>query len=83
MRHTVAWQPDCLNKLTNLWLSSSDRQAITDAANRIDQVLAHSPDKVGQEFYGDRYWYANPLHVVYSFKPKDMLVSILDVWMDP
>lgn len=42
-RSTVAWH----NTAARLWLASSDKQAVSDAANGIDRELAIDPDTKG------------------------------------
>jgi hypothetical protein len=48
MKYTVIWKPAAEQKLADIWLQSTDRQAVTDAADRIDRLLKYSPGTVGK-----------------------------------
>jgi hypothetical protein len=80
MKYTILWHRSAEAKLADLWNQGPDRQAISDAANFIDQVLAYAPETKGQEFYGDRYLIVPPLHVIFTVDPGDRKVFVLDVW---
>ncbi|MBC7855311.1 MAG: hypothetical protein IAF94_17930, partial [Pirellulaceae bacterium] len=43
MKYTVIWEPDAANELARLWLDSTDRQTVADAANEIDRLLSENP----------------------------------------
>ncbi|MFO0964719.1 MAG: hypothetical protein U0793_03905 [Gemmataceae bacterium] len=79
MANTVVWDPSAQNKLTILWITAPDRQAVTDAANRIDQLLKFYPDMVGQEYGDDRLLVVEPLAVLYSYSPDDRLAVVKEV----
>jgi hypothetical protein len=80
MKWTVVWLPPAEAELADAWTQAVDRQAITDAANAIDHVLAARPETEGAEFYGDRLLVLGPLHVVYRLLPDDCQVQVLHVW---
>jgi hypothetical protein len=46
-RYTVVWHNTAWDELARLWLASSDKQAMTDAANETDRQLAVDPDTKG------------------------------------
>ncbi len=48
-RFTVVWHPLAEDELGEMWNESPDKQAITDGANRIDQLLANDPQRVGSQ----------------------------------
>lgn len=53
MKYSVIYVPAAETMLTNIYLqasSGSDRQAVTAAANTIDQELAQDPETKGQSF---------------------------------
>jgi hypothetical protein len=54
MSYTVAWKPSAEQDLASLWTSASDRQAVTDAANRIDALLRVDPNTQGESGQGRR-----------------------------
>jgi hypothetical protein len=39
---------DAADELATIWLDSSDRQAVADAANAIDKQLAADPSSAGE-----------------------------------
>jgi plasmid stabilization system protein ParE len=80
MRYSVAWDDSALEDLADLWTQAADRQAVRDAANRVDGELAFSPETRGVDFYGDRLLVEPPLQVVYKVVPADRKVIILQVW---
>jgi hypothetical protein len=52
MRYTVAWDPAAEPELMAIWLRAPDRQAVTDAANEIDRLLADDRYRRGSHFMG-------------------------------
>ena len=62
------------------WLNASDRNAVTLAQARIDQLLTTDPEQHGVDFYGDRLLVEPPLQVVYRINIADMQVVIEAVW---
>ena len=46
-RYTVVWHDAARDNLARLWLATNDKQAVTDAANRIDRELTIDPDIKG------------------------------------
>jgi hypothetical protein len=46
-RYTVVWLERSQDQLAQIWVNSSDRQAITEAANNIDSELANDPETKG------------------------------------
>jgi plasmid stabilization system protein ParE len=78
---TVVWKPAAERALTDLWLQAADRQPISDAANRIDQLLKHFPATVGESRDpGRRILIEEPLAVVYTINSGDRMVTVLAVW---
>jgi hypothetical protein len=81
MKYDVDWVPSAQDKLADLWTQAADRQAITDAANEADRLLAHDPESKGEDFYGDRLLVVPPLHIVFTADRSKQHVLILDVWL--
>jgi hypothetical protein len=79
MRYTVVWSKSARNKLANLWINAPDRTAVTQAADRIDVLLADDPDQQGYPFGDRRVLYVMPLAVIYTVSPDDRLVEVLQV----
>jgi hypothetical protein len=49
MRFTVIWTGAAQNELALIWTQALDRQAVADAANRIDRLLRFAPMTAGEE----------------------------------
>jgi hypothetical protein len=79
MPFTVVWLPSALNELAVLWAEATDRQAVTDAADRIDRTLRQRPLTVGRPHDGHRHYSDSPLVVVYEAIPDDCLVRVARV----
>jgi hypothetical protein len=82
MRYTVVWLSSAQNRLASLWTNAdaSDRPAITSAANRIDQQLAHDPASAGESrSQGRRLLFVLPLAVVFKVYEPDRKVVVLSV----
>ncbi len=79
MKYTVVWVPSALNKLADLWNHAPDRKAITQAADRIDVLLANDPETKGQPFHDKRILFESPLAVTFTVSPDDCLVEVLQV----
>lgn len=80
MRFTVVWSPFAQDRLTELWLRSADRNAVTRASHRVDHLLRIDPDTRGSPWFGDRVLHIPPLRVAFAINPMDMLVEVFDVW---
>lgn len=73
MNQMVTWTPSADDDLAALWIEANDRQAVTAASHRIEQVLRFTPE-AGQDYYGDWLHVDLPLAVVYSIVPEDRIV---------
>ena len=80
MRYTVAWEQAAEDELILIWMNAVDKEAVRDAADQIDPILAVDPETKGEEFYGDRLLVVAPLSVTFSVLPDDRLVKVLSVW---
>ena len=81
MTWTVVWKPSAERHLANLWLGASDRQAMANASNRIDWLLKHFPEVVGESRdHGRRILIESPLAVIYKIDPGDRMATVLAVW---
>jgi hypothetical protein len=87
MIFTVVWDPDADDKLITLWIqagSKPERDAITEAAYRIDRELRRDPHGKTlplEQPAGPPLWLLreNPLAVVFQVKEQDRLVRVLQV----
>lgn len=80
MRFTVIWSLAAQNQLAELWMNSANRNAVTAAQYRIDQILQIDPEQQGVLFYGDYLLVVPPLRVVYRVNRDDMQVVVEMVW---
>jgi hypothetical protein len=80
MSFTVEWSKEAEDELARIWLNAADRQAVTDAARKIDAVLRVRPASSGESRDpGQRVVFELPLAVLYELSDK-RLVKVLVVW---
>ena len=80
MKYTVTGRPTAARSLSEIWLDSSDRLGVTDAADGIDSVLAICPHEQGEErSEGTRILILPPLAIVYEVSDDDRRVTVLSV----
>ena len=80
MKFTVIWSFTALNELAEIWLRASDRQAVTDAAEAIDQLLEADPMDVGESRAGGRRILINPpLVVIFNVSVESGTVVVVRV----
>ena len=79
MRYTVTWRPSARSELARLWMQTADKQAMSAASNRIDQLLAVVPLSIGMAHGRYRRLVLGPLEVVYKVSPPDCLVEVVYV----
>ena len=80
MRFTVVWLQDARDELTERWLASTDRDAVTRAAHRIDQELSIDPMQRGTPLAeGLRKLDVPPLRVYFSVRDQDRIVEITNI----
>ncbi len=82
MRYTVITTPAVRRDLARIWANAADKQAVTDASNRIDRELRIDPETKGVPFFGDWLRHDPPLSVVYTLSPDDRTVVIHQLWHD-
>lgn len=79
MKYMVVWLPSAMNELADIWNRARDRQAVADAANRIDRLLRIDPDLKGRPFHNRRVFSDPPLVVTFAVYPDDCRVEVLQV----
>lgn len=79
MKWTVVWLPEVQDDLAALWMAASDPQAVTDAADWIDQALSRNPERLGIIAPDCRFVERAPLSVAFEVIPDDRLVRVLQV----
>jgi hypothetical protein len=81
VRFTVTYLPSPEQDLASIWVNAADRQAIADAANAIDALLADDPLGVGESRTGiTRILIVEPLAVLYDVIVDDRRVSVWQIW---
>jgi hypothetical protein len=62
-------------------MSAENRNAVSRAANEIDQDLRNDPETLGESRPGGlRVHFVSPLGVAYRVSPEDLLVQLAHVW---
>jgi hypothetical protein len=80
VNYRVYWRKKARTRLADIWVAAPDRNAITAAAHRIDQLLERNPLGCGESRdKGRRILYALPLVVMYRIIEDDKKVIVLDV----
>ena len=81
MRFTIVYIPIAQQELADVWMASPDRNGVTLASNRIDQILAVDPESKGDYLYDTaRALIVSPLGVEFEVDVDDGQVRILSVW---
>ena len=81
MNYTVTWVPSAEQRLADIWLNAPDRDAVTRAANDVDQRLRRDPENQGESrLAGRRILFSDPLWVIFRVFPDDRRVEVLTVW---
>ena len=76
-RFTVVWQSDAEDDVASIWLSASDRTAVTAATNAIDLELADDPSSKGADVReGLRALDVPPLRAFYDVDEGDRKVEV-------
>lgn len=84
MKYTVMWRPSAARRLSEIWLESSDRTAVTEASDSIDSLLSLCPHEQGEERDpATRILIVTPLAVVYEVSDDDRRVTVLTVRHTP
>jgi plasmid stabilization system protein ParE len=83
MKYTVVWQEAAEEDLGRIWLATTNRQAVADAADRIDVLLRSNPKRAATsdnaEFMEIRI---PPLKVAFLIQEDDRRVVVASVWAD-
>jgi mRNA-degrading endonuclease RelE of RelBE toxin-antitoxin system len=77
MKWTVVYLPSADSDLADIWMDSSNRQAVSDAADIIGTELSRRPLDVGESREGKmRLIIQLPLIVFYDVVPDDLKVTV-------
>ncbi len=78
MNYMVRWRPSAENELAEIWMTATDRAAVTRAVNEADLVLRRDPLAVGESRSGAaRVVFIAPLVLTYEILHADRVVSVL------
>lgn len=81
MTYTVTYKPSAESELIDLWINAPSRQAVTDAANRIDQLLGANPHSQGESREQQtRILFERPLAAQFEIHEPDRVVEVLKIW---
>jgi len=79
--YTVVWKRSAEQQLAALWLTASNRNALTRAAARIDLLLGADSDQQGTLIFDTvRQLMIPPLGVEFEVIQDDRIVWVLSVW---
>ncbi len=79
----VEWLQSALSDLATIWIAadSATRQAITSAAQSIDDQLKADPHHQGESRPdGERILFAPPLGLLFEIDQQRSVVTVLHVW---
>lgn len=80
MNYTVVWKHEAEDELADFWLMATERQAVADAAYRLERELGNDPLTAGESRDATtRVAFDGPLGVFYEISDADRLVTILKV----
>jgi hypothetical protein len=82
MRYTVEWGPIAEGHLAAIWLDAADRDAVTQAAHRLEQALAFDPLHLGEarESSVRRFTSYQMLRVMFEVVEDDKKVLVQGVF---
>lgn len=80
MKFTVTWTSKAEEEFTRYWLAARDRFSMDEALVAIENTLATNALGAGESRFGIfRVMTVEPLTVVYSVRPDDRLVKVVQV----
>ena len=81
MKYTVLWKSAAEQELASIWMHASDRDRVTAAAQRIDDLLQSDAEERGESrTTGVRILIVPPLAVLFTVRPEDRIVSVGTAW---
>ena len=79
-RYTVSWRPEIKADLAEIWLSATDKGAVTAAADQIDELLSRDADCRGVDVHeGLRALVVEPLVIHFTASKPDRLTTVWSV----
>lgn len=84
MNYTVVWLPVAEQQLADIWLASSQRQAVSAAVREIDDELGRHPLEIGESREeANRVLITRPLVTTYQVGIEDRIVRVANVRLYP
>jgi hypothetical protein len=84
MNYSVVWTSDALEDFLEIWLSSSDKASLTNAAERIGDALAKEPLAKKYEVVGGAgIAIHDALGVDFRVHPSSRTVTVIAAWLAP
>jgi hypothetical protein len=83
MKFRVVWLQSAVNDLAECWAQgdSTERQAITEAANLIDEILASDPIGSSESRAGEkRIMFSDPLGAIFKVDGATHTVRVGYIW---
>ncbi len=81
MRYTVIWADSTRAELAKMWLDAKNKQAVTKAADEIDDLLATQSHEAALKFpQQPQLMSRDGLAVIYEIHPDDCLVKVMGIW---
>jgi hypothetical protein len=81
--YQVRWKRTAQEELADVWLTatSDDREAVTRAAQNLDQQLRIDAHELGESRPGDeRIVFDSPLAAVFEVDQEHSVVRVLQIW---
>jgi plasmid stabilization system protein ParE len=80
VNYRVRWRKLARNQLAEIWLASTDRNAVSAAAHHVDQMLARDPMACSESRdRGRRVVFVGPLTVFFRIIEDDKKVLFVNV----
>ncbi len=80
MKYTVVTTSTADDQLARLWMQAPDRQAVSDAFNRIESLLKHDAHLQGRRHpNGWRVLTESPIVISFEVSEDDRLARVLSV----
>jgi plasmid stabilization system protein ParE len=80
MKYTVTYTPFAEYQLADIWVRVTDREQVSQASSRIEAMLRHDPEQLGQvRSDGRRALIESPLGYTFEVSPDDRLVKVVSI----
>lgn len=83
MIFVVNWLPSAVNELAELWVNALDRRAVTEASDRMEQLLTKDAHQLGVGFQDHRLLLVAPLVLAFAVDLVNRQVRVLNVQRCP